>query len=92
MTNSGTGDQVRAALAAFEEGNKTLAELETVLAAALQSGLLTPAVAMEVLGKPVAAGAVPAATLMRLGLSEASDGTLLRSSEPSSKSGKSAEG
>jgi serine/threonine-protein kinase len=92
MTNSGAADPIRAALAAFEEGKKTLAELETVLAAALQSGLLTPAVAMEVLGKPVAAGVVAADTLMRLGLSNASDGTALRSPEPSSKSGQSAEG
>jgi TolB-like protein/Flp pilus assembly protein TadD len=92
MTNSGTVDQARAALAAFEEGNKTLAELETVLAAALQSGLLTPAVAMEVLGKPVAAGVVPADALMRLGLGDASDGTALRSPETPLKSSMSAEG
>jgi TolB-like protein/predicted Ser/Thr protein kinase len=91
MTKSGTVDQVRAALAAFEEGKKTLAELETVLAAALQSGLLTPAVAMEFLAKPVAAGVVRAETLTRLGLSKASDGTALRSPEPSS-SGQPAEG
>jgi serine/threonine protein kinase len=92
MTNSATVDHARAALAAFEEGNKTIAELETVLGAALQSGLLTPAVAMEVLGKPLAAGVVPAETLMRLGLSEASDGTARRSPETSSKSGMSPEG
>jgi serine/threonine-protein kinase len=92
MTNSGTVDQARAVLAAFEDGKKTLSELETVLAAALQSGLLTPAVAMEVLGKPVAAGVVPADTLMRLGLSETSDGTDLRLPEVSLKSGQTAEG
>jgi len=92
MTTSGTVDQVRAALAAFELGKKTLAELETVLGAALQSGLLTPAVAMQVLAKPVAAGVVPVDTLQRLGLSETSEGTALRSPEPPSKSGQSAEG
>jgi hypothetical protein len=83
MTNSGTLDQVRSALAGFEEGKKTLSELETVLGVALQSGLLTPALAMDFLRESVAAGAVPEDTLMRLGLGEASDGTLLRSPEAS---------
>jgi TolB-like protein/Flp pilus assembly protein TadD len=92
MTNSGTVNHARAALAAYEDGKKTLAELETVLAAALQDGLLTPAVAMDVLEKPVAAGVVPADTLIRLGLSKVSDGTVLRSPEPSSKSGRPAAG
>jgi hypothetical protein len=53
---------------------------------------LTPALAMQVLAKPVGAGVVRADTLMQLGLSEASDGTVLRSPEPPSKSGQTAEG
>lgn len=86
MTNSGTVAQVRAALAAFETGHKTLAELEAVLAAALHNRLATPALAMDVLRDAVAAGRVPPDTLRRLGLEEASDATVARAIEPPSDS------
>jgi TolB-like protein/Tfp pilus assembly protein PilF len=91
MTNSGTVDQVQAALAAFLEEKTTLAELEAVLGAALQSGLWTPALLMDVLRNAVAAGRVPPDMLRRLGLSETSDATVARV-EPSSESVASAGG
>jgi TolB-like protein len=91
MTNSGTVDQFQAALAAFLEGNKTLAELETVLAAAQQGELLSPSL-LDVLRKAVVAGRVPPEMLRRLGLSETSDATVARAVEPSSESIASAAG
>jgi predicted Ser/Thr protein kinase len=89
MANAGTVDEVRAALAAFEEGRKTLAELEGVLGPALQSGVWTPALAMQALRNAVAAGLVPLETLQRLGLEEASDGTVRRVPQISSVSSES---
>jgi serine/threonine-protein kinase len=61
-------------------------ELEAVLAAALDSGLLTPALAMDVLRDAVATGRVPPDPLRRLGLEEAGDPTVARPVEPSSES------
>jgi TolB-like protein/Tfp pilus assembly protein PilF len=78
MTNSGTVDQVQAALAAFLEAKKTLVELEAVLTGALQSGLWTPALVMDVLRDAVAVGRVPPEMLRRLGLGEPSDATVAR--------------
>jgi TolB-like protein len=78
MTDSGTPDQVQATLAAFFDGTKTLAELEVVLAAALHSGLWSPALVMVVLRDAVAAGRIPRDTLRRLGLEEAGDPTVAR--------------
>jgi serine/threonine-protein kinase len=86
MTDSGTADQVRAALAAFEEGKHTLEELESVVAAALHGGRWTPALAMDVLRSAVAAGRVPPDTLRRLGLEEADDPTVARPVDRSSES------
>jgi len=81
MTNSGTVDQVRAALAAFEAGKKTLAELEAALSAALHSGLWTPALIMNVLRNAVAAGRVPLEMLRRLGMEELGEATVARAVE-----------
>jgi hypothetical protein len=86
MTDSGTMEQVQAALAAFLERRKTLAELETVLEAALHSGQWTPALVMVVLRDAVATGRVPRDTLRRLGLEEAEDPTVARPAGPSSES------
>src|ERR1700691_3670195 len=86
MTDSGTADQVRAALAAFEEGKHTLEELESVVAAALHGGRWTPPLAMDVLRSAVAAGRVPPDTLRRLGLEEADDPTVARPVDRSSES------
>src|ERR1700734_1591191 len=83
MTDSGTADQLQAALAAFLEGRKTLAELETVLAAALHSGRWTPPLVMVVLRDAVAAGRIPPDTLLRLGLEPEGEPTVARPpSEP----------
>jgi serine/threonine-protein kinase len=60
------------------EGKKTLAELETVLAAALQSARWSPALVMVVLRDAVAAGRIPPDMLRRLGLEEPGDPTVAR--------------
>jgi TolB-like protein/predicted Ser/Thr protein kinase len=86
MTNSGTADQVQAALAAFEEGKQTLEELEAALGAALHSGQWNRALVMEVLRDAVAAGRVPPDTLSRLGLGETGDATIARAADKPSES------
>jgi TolB-like protein/tetratricopeptide (TPR) repeat protein len=91
MTNSDTPNQVRAAIAAVKAGDKTVAELETVLGAALDSGW-APAVAVDVLRRAVEAGLVPVDTLGRLGFSEAGDASIPQSREASYKSGEAAAG
>src|ERR1700693_2249259 len=90
MAHAGTVDEVREALAAFEQGRATLAELESVLGAALKSGSWTPEVAMQALHSAVAAGRVPLEVLRRLGLEELSDATVARVPRSSSTAGESA--
>lgn len=89
MSHLGTVDQVRDTLAAFEAGDVSLPDLETVVADAIRSGLWTPVRAMELLRDALARGVVPVETVQRLGLSEPTE-TDLRSPETSLSFGNSA--
>ena len=68
MTDSKPADQIRSVIAAFQAGHATSEELETIISNRLRTGELGTSDVTNLLRDSVEADAIPADTLMRLGL------------------------